>query len=328
MAQPSQSIRFESPLGKYIERMIAEERTKGYRYDANERALLRLDRFLVQSGLNEVRLSKELAQAWMKKRPNERPATQLKRIYGLARLARYLDAHDVESYVPDLRLLPSFVNDFRPRILTREEIRHLLTVADSLPYNPRSPMRHVIMPLLFRVLYSCGLRISEALKLRIKDVDRSKGVFTIYQAKFDKDRLIPLSPGLHERIERYFLIHRADADREDLLFPSPWGGHYDPTTVRRTWLNLLWESGIPYEGKGKGPRIHDLRHTYAVHRLATWHAAGEDLSLLLPVLSVYMGHTGMQGTQHYLRLSAEMYPEVSGRLETDHGHVIPRRAGS
>ena len=328
MPQPSQSIRFESPLGPYIVSMIAEERTKGYRYDENERALMRLDRFLVQSGLNDVRLPKKLAQAWMEKYPNERPATHFKRIYGLARLARYLDAHGVESYVPDLRLLPKFVNDFRPRILTREEIKRILTAADSLSYNPRSPMRHIIMPLLFRVLYGCGLRISEALKLRIKDVDRRKGVFTIRHAKFDKDRLIPLAPGLHERIERYLLIHRADADSGDFLFPSPWDGHYDPTTVRRTWLNLLWESGIPYEGQGKGPRIHDLRHTFAVHRLASWHAAGEDLSLLLPVLSTYLGHTDMQGTQHYLQLSAEMYPEVSGCLEADHGHIIPGRAGA
>lgn len=326
MKEKYRQVVFESPLGKHIENLIASRRAVGYKYDATEMAYGCLDRFLSRSGLREVRLPKELALKWMERRPNEKGTTQLKRISDLRRLGLYLVSHGVEAYVVDPRLFPRMIDTFRPRILTREEMKRFWAVADSMQPSPVSPLLPIVMPLIFRVLYSCGLRLSEALKLKMKDVDCRKGVLAIRQAKFMKDRLVPLDPGLWRKIERYTLVHRCNAGSEDFLFPSPWGGHYYNGTVRRIWQILLYKSSIQYEGKDKGPRIHDLRHTFAVHRLTSWHAAGEDLSVMLPILSTYLGHKGMSGTQRYLHMTAEMYSEMTGRLERDHGLAIPGRA--
>ena len=88
---------------------------------------------------------------------------------------------------------------------------------------------------------------------------------------------------------------------------------------------LLNRAGIPYKGKGLGPRPHDTRHTFAVHCLNNWALSGEDLTAALPVLSRYLGHSGLRGTQKYLQLTAQMYPDITARLENLFGDLIPQR---
>jgi len=326
MKENTRRVVFLSVLGRQIANLVADRRALGYKYDNKEMLFMRLDRFLMESGLDEVRLPKEIVSRWVERNPNESRGNQLKRVLLIRQLALYLVSNGIEAHVPDPRLFPKPASTFRPRILTRDEVRRILKAADSLPKSALSPLYAVTMPLIFRLLYGCGLRVSEVLKLRMKDLDRQKGVLTIRQAKFMKDRLVPVAPGLWSKVENYILIHRFSAGTDDFLFQSPLGGRYAVVSIYGVWRDLLWKSGVVYEGRGKGPRLHDLRHTFAVHRLASWHAAGEDLSTLLPVLSAYLGHVNMRGTQRYLHLAAELYPEMTGRLERDHGHAIPGRA--
>lgn len=88
---------------------------------------------------------------------------------------------------------------------------------------------------------------------------------------------------------------------------------------------LLDRANIPYYGSGKGPRPHDTRHTFAVHCLNNWVLSGDDLTAALPVLSRYLGHNGIRGTQNYLQLTAQMYPDITARLEAQFGELIPQR---
>ena len=183
--------------------------------------------------------------------------------------------------------------------------------------TPISPQRVYVMSLLFRMLYGCGLRVSEALNLVIADVNLEQGVLHIRNSKFGKERLVPMSESLTYCCSKYVSSvghHRKD---ETAFFQTPKGEHYVSHTIHYAWRQTLHYAGISYGGKGKGPRIHDLRHTFAVHCLQKWAEAGEDLNAKLPYLSAYMGHVGLSSTQQYLRLTAEAFPHIVSAMEAN-----------
>jgi integrase len=191
----------------------------------------------------------------------------------------------------------------------------MFAAIDKIHIDPRAPRRHLIMPALFRVLYACGLRVGEALRLRVGDVDLDAGVLTIWQGKFRKDRLVPLSPSLLGYLCRYHAeMGKRAADA--VFFPAPHGGVYSLPAAYTAFRWMLRTAKIPHGGRGEGPRVHDLRHTFAVRRLEAWYREGADLATKLPVLATYLGHESLAGTQRYLQLTAELYHDLAKRLET------------
>jgi integrase len=231
------------------------------------------------------------------------------------------------AYLPPNGMGPrrSFV--FSPRILTHAEMHRIMAAVDALPPSPRSPLRHLILPEVFRLLYGCGFRLGEVLTLKNEDVDLQQGVITVRQGKFGKDRLVPPSIDMVERLRRYDdqLKKRALASRAPgaYFFPStgqaPWHG----STIYHLFRTVLLQSGIAHGGRGKGPRIHDLRHTFAVHRLLRWYEEGADLNAKMPFLVAYLGHKDFTGTQKYLHLTAELFPNLTARMNEQFGGVIP-----
>src|SRR5437868_5231401 len=109
-----------------------------------------------------------------------------------------------------------------------------------------------------------------------------------------------------------------------IFFPGPSGGPFALRTVYTLFRELLLQCGIPHAGRGKGPRIHDYRHLFALHTLRRWYRAGEDLDAKLPLLATYLGHQHLAGTQRYLHLTAEIFPEITARMNAAFGEVIPR----
>jgi integrase/recombinase XerD len=319
------SIRaWHSPVGAFMALFIAEKQACGYGYVAERALLARFDRFLAEQGLREPALPRDLVEQWVAKRPQENPGTQRLR-FGLTRhFATLLTRHGYPAYVPDAHRMPRRRSSFVPYIFTQGEIGRLLQAADALPFRAYSPLRTHMVPALVRLLYSCGLRVSEALHLQVADVDLAVGVLTIHQSKFRKDRLVPLPPALTQRLRQYVAVVGSRSD-EAIFFASPQGSAYHSSPIYKVFRHLLWVSRIPHGGRGQGPRLHDLRHTFAVHRLAQWYRDGADLQAKLPVLATYMGHRTVRGTQRYLQLTAELFPELSSRLDTAYGALIPRR---
>jgi len=176
---------------------------------------------------------------------------------------------------------------------------------------------------MFRILINCGLRTSELINLKMCDIDMNQKIFTILESKFHKSRLVPFSDAVAEALTLYFSKIKPE-NENDLIFRSPiTGGRYHLTIFNSYFREILRRAGIPYGGRGKGPRPHDLRHTFAVHCLNNWTLSGIDLTAALPVLSRYLGHSDISGTQIYLQLTAEMYPDIVSRLQTKFGDLVP-----
>lgn len=315
----------ESPLADIITQYVTERRAIGYRCEEEARLLRRLDRFLAEQRLASAELPRELVRQWLAKTPHEHPRTQAARAGVARQLARFMVDRDLPAYVPPPMKMEIARLDFTPHIFTWEEIHALLACVDRLPVTQRSPQRHLVMPELFRVLYGCGLRISEALKLTVTDVDLGQGVLLLREAKFRKDRLVPVSAGLAERLRCYATAIDRARDLGQAFFSNRNGGHYTKWGVYGIFRRLLREAGISHGGRGRGPRLHDLRHTFAVHRLEDWYRQGADLTAKLPVLSAYMGHQSLAGTQRYLRLTPALFPDVIASVEAVVGAAMPRR---
>lgn len=317
------ACRFVSSLARRFTDFVAEKRAVGYRYASEEYILRALDRHLHAIGHKTQSLPRSIVDAWTAKRAHESAGTHEVRVAIARQLARWLQRHAVESYVPPSLTGPLSKTEFAPRIFTHAEVRRVLASSSRLPADPRAPHRHLVMPALFRVLYGCGLRCGEALRLTRSDVDLARGILTIRQGKFRKERVVPLAPSLLARLRRY-AADMGERPETAIFFPAPHGGSYSLRAPYTTFRRLLRAAGIQHGGRGRGPRVHDLRHTFAVHRLEAWYRDGADLGAKLPLLSAYMGHASIAATQQYLRLTAELFPDVAARMEDMVGRWLPR----
>lgn len=331
MSSNVSQLSFKSSLAPLMEQFVREKRAVGYKYEVGAVVLMHLDRFLAEQAPADDGLSRSAVRRWLAKDPLEGPRTQQARFTAARQFAEFLRRLGHPAYVPDGSLRAKGETSFQPHIFTHAEVRALLHEVDRLPPISWSPVRHLVMPEIFRLLYGCGFRVGEVVNLRIDDVDLNRGVLTVREGKFGKDRLVPPALPLVERLRSYDAAvsavvgpRRGDAS----FFPSALGEPYRVGAVYTVFRQLLYRSGIPHRGEGKGPRVHDLRHSFAVHTMLRWYREGADLDAKLPVLSTYMGHLSLLGTERYLHLTAELFPEVAVRVNAAFGDIIPRSVPS
>ena len=306
------TIQSAKPLSKWCEDYIAFKRASGIKADKECQVLQRFVLFAEQWEPGVTTVTKEAAGRWETMSPEETPANQQHRKEVVRRFAEYLLSRGIEAFVyPKFRYVPT---NFTPYIFTNEELSRFFTACD----NTLTPnlTRSDVTSLIFRMLYACGMRVSEATNLKVRDVDFEQGVIRINDAKFDKERLLPVDDMLLIQMKRYskkLTFSGVDSP----FFPNPQKRHYTPGGIYSMFRERLWAAGISHGGKGSGPRVHDLRHTFAVHCLRRAVLNGDDLSVMLKYLSVYMGHTNTLSTQAYLRLTADMYPNIVCKMEKD-----------
>jgi len=326
MATPHKLVTFagNSSLAPLMAQLVQEKRACGYRYDEYVWGLRRFDTYLCRQGLQRVELPKAIFSPWLDKQAHETSKTQHARVNLVRQLALYMQRLGLPADLPDPGAGAKPSRSFVARILTHDEIRRLLDAVDQLEPKASTHLRHIVLPELLRVLYGCGLRLEEALNLRIRDVDLIQGVLRINDTKFRKDRLVPPARPLVARLQKYAAtLGPLPADAH--FFPSPRNGALCSSGVYRNFRDLLHRCHIGHGGRGEGPRLHDLRHTFAVHTLLRWYREGADLQARLPVLATYLGHSSIDGTQGYLQMTAELYPEIVSRSDAAFGDVIPRR---
>lgn len=315
----SRIYEWKSDLKDLLRTFIREKRMTNFKYKNQARELERFDAYYHYNGYGGIRLTKPMLDCFIYGE-FERSCTHYKKEILMRDFAEFLGRHGYQVYIPLTKSAPQKRSSHIPYIFTQKQLYKFFMEVDSYPLEETNN-RNVLDPVLFRLLYGSGLRVSEALNLQLKDIDLEQEVLVIRHAKNNKDRLVPIAQSLAKRIQ--FLLdtyHRFSTDTS-FLFPSMTGNITDKSTVYRRFRDYLLMADIPHTSAG--PRVHDIRHTFAVGCLKKWVLSGTELLNVLPYLAAYMGHTDFRATQYYLRLTADLYPDLIGRTEAEFGYVIP-----
>lgn len=318
---------FWSVFAPHISDFISLKRSLGYKYQEEERILYTFDRFILDQGHTSPGLTKEIFDKWADGHHNEAELTIYSKIKIVKQLAEYLRDQNIKTYVPQLPKYPG--NTFIPYIYSHEEINALFRACDSLRMKCRNVYSCLlIMPCLLRLLYGTGIRISEALSLKNKDVNINDRYLILKDTKNLKDRLVPVSSSLNtvckDYLEQRNMLPLSGLRRENgPFFVSLNGGVCKHVAVHRWFRKVLVLAGIPFTGNRKGPRIHDLRHTFACHSFLKLSDDGVDLYCSWPYLSTYLGHQSLESTEQYIRLTTQMYPELLKDTDGLYVDVLP-----
>lgn len=310
-------------LADIVAQYIEEKRAIGFNYSKNEQVLKRVINLADQLGYSGVRLDRELVRVWCTKTSYETESNHQHRISILRGLAEYMSRLGYPAYIYLDKPYKSYGSTYQPHIFTNEELSKLFLASENLINTSPYPFRSRQYVLILKMLYSTGMRSSELMHLKKDDVDLQSGILHIQEAKFNKERFIPLDHEMLQQSRDYDTYIRSFVKwggSEYFFFNSE--GHM-LKDIYHPFRKILRMAGISHGGRGSGPRVHDLRHTFAVHCLRNWVRAGKDLTVCLPYLSVYMGHSGIRSSQYYLRLTAELYPDIVKALDNDYGWIIP-----
>ncbi len=313
---------FTGQLAPYMSSFLAEKRALGFKYHEQERMLHVLDH--MSGGYDcSTGLPKELCEAFVQRQPNWRQATQEGRVSLIRKFAEYLFRNGIPAHMVEYSCANNLHEDFKPYIFTHSQIKDLFSAADRIHPTPQNS--HIFYPVILRVQYGCGLRISETLGLRMRDVDMGSKVLHVINAKNNRDRDVPFSGSAAEYLKWYSSkIHPVYAP-DDFFFKSRRGtGHYEKTAVNHYFRDILFECGIMHGSKGGGgPHLHNLRHTFCVHSLESMLRNGIPHQAALPLLMTYMGHASLSATGRYLKLTAEAFPDLVDRVNAAYADIIP-----
>jgi integrase len=247
------------------------------------------------------------------------PETWYRRMAKLRRFVRYLQQFEPQTEIPEESIFGHEPARLAPHIYREKEIVELLAAARKL--GPRGHLRSATFETLFGLLASTGLRVSEAIHLRDADVDLKRRMLTVRQTKFAKSRQLPLHPSTVEALARY---RRERLRHVPTIADPPFfigsrgrrlGQPLGERQVHRVFNALRDSLDWANRGTHAAPRLHDLRHTFAVRRLVRWHREGTDVDQMMLALSTYLGHTKISHTYWYLSAVPELMALAGGKFE-------------
>jgi len=309
----------QTPLAARIEEYLALRQRLGYRLVSQAKFLRSFARFAAREG-HQGPLTVDLATRWALSTRSRSPDQPAWRLRVVRVFARHLIAFEPDTEVPPADLVHRSWRRKPPHIYSDAEIDALLRGAASL--RPRHGLRRHTFVALFSLLASTGMRVSEALDLRCRDADLRRGVLTIRGAKFGKSRLVPLHPSAVGPLRRYARLRDrcAHAPRSKFFFRTDHAGHLKAGAVDATFATLRRHLGWTEEGRARRPRIHDLRHTFAVRRLLRWYQEGVEIDRKMLHLVTYLGHVDVSGTYWYLTAVPELMALAAQRFEQSSHH--------
>jgi integrase len=305
---------FRSKLANDLEAFLAFKRSRGCKYVRAEKWLRAFDRFLYEhaGAAKEIRVD-EVICAWLGRNADRSAVTVANELIVIRKFCEFRRRRDPKAFVPAAKWTPqSSESEFKPFIFTDKEIARLLRLAAKLD---RPLFRAALYRALVLVLYCTGIRIGEALRLRLRDVDLTRDVLFITESK-GRARWVPFHRSLGRELRAYLKARctYSPATEDHRFFVGSDGVHLPFNTASDAVRTLFRRAGIKPSTGRIGPRLHDLRHTFAVHRLARWHRARLDVQARLPLLSVYLGHESILGTEKYLTATPELMQLAARRL--------------
>jgi integrase len=259
---------------------------------------------------SENRLTEKICLAWAVRGEAEGNDSFRNRLMPVREFAKYLLRTGEAAYILPADFVKRSARPV-PYIYSETEVANLWSYFDNLKPLKLHPMRHIEIPAIMRILYCCGLRPCEALKLRVQDVDLNKGKLYIMESKGYKDRSVMMSDDVTEYCRGYNTQASVIMPNRKLFFPNVKGEKYSATWLLKPFRAAKKACAIGQSGNCV-PRVYDLRHTFATHRLYKWMKEGKDITAKLPYLSAYMGHTELSDTLYYIHMVPGLFEMMSG----------------
>ena len=319
------TARFASPLGPHLVAYLQVMRAVGRRYERVEAILRNLDRFAATGPAGEVVLTREFLGRWLASAPHLAPGTLRAHVSAARGFCRYLARVEPRTEIPDRSLAPARLPQVRPHVFDLAELRALVAAAGRLPAR-RWPLAPATSRTLLLVLYASGLRVGEALRLTIRDVDLDAGTLFVAETKSFKSRWVPVSTSLAAELATYLAARTAavgGASPDDPFFINSRGTRCSYSRIWRLFRRLVREAGLEAALSRSGSvRLHHLRHTFATHCVLRWYRDGSDVGARLPLLATYLGHASVLATHVYLAATPELLGAASERFERAYGALV------
>jgi integrase len=304
-------LEFNSIFADELAAYLRHREVNGLDNSGANTQMKRLDRFFA-AHCKDKRFSKEHADKWQERLPDESPSGHYIRINFSKRFFLYLFPQGYEIFLFDDARNPP--KTFSAHIYTGDEIQRYFAAVDT--YDSSGNLYHKVQfPILFRLFYCCGTRITETLMIRKKDVDLEEGIILLSETKNRKERYVVLSEGLLDLMRQFANKTFYRLHEEDFIFQNYKGKRLYRDSIYEAHRMILAKAGIPYRGDGAGPRAHDWRHTFAVNAFKRMADSGMDMYVALPILSTYLGHGTIMATERYLKMTLELFPEIRDMME-------------
>ena len=301
---------FQSAFRDKEEAFLLFKEDFGRSYTTQSKYLLDFDRFCHERYPEENNLTEEIVMLWSVIRPTETSNGYVTRISVIRQFGKYLSMMGESAFILPLGLRGGDMPQM-PYVFSRKGLTDFFEFADNIPREYRSPVRHLIAPVMFRYMYCCGLRPGEARRLRQEDIDLATGKIFIRESKHYREREIYALEDLMSLTTEYLHELHMIFPNAEALFPDRKGGYmsYD---VQQNLFTLCRDRGGVSGSGTKAPNLYSFRHSFATHRIYQWQKDGNDIGSMIPALSSYMGHTSYQHTLYYLHFVPELFNDWSG----------------
>ncbi|MHB8506560.1 MAG: tyrosine-type recombinase/integrase [Acidimicrobiales bacterium] len=299
-----------SALDQAVGDYLHVRRALGYKLAQHGRQLPDFVAYMETAGASTI--TTELAVAWATQPTGCSPVRWAQRLAMVRGFARHLQALDPETEVPPLGVLPYRCRRVAPYLYSDADVAALMDATGTV----RSPQRAATYETMIGLLAVTGMRLGEAVRLDRDHIDWDEGVVTVWNSKFRKSRAVPLHPSSLDALRRYAQLRNQSFPhpKSPSFFVSTIGTRLDIGEIHHVFPRLVLKAGLEHSGFRR-PRLHDLRHRFAVQTLLGWYRAGVDVQANMPLLSTFLGHSNPENTYWYLSAVPELLFLASGRLE-------------
>jgi integrase len=304
-------------------RYIRHQRALGLQFRRQTYVLRRLARFLTEP----EELDGERFEAWMRSLRHTSGTSRRGDALVIRKFCLYRRRTEPDCFVPDPLYFPRRVQPIAPVILGPAEIARMLETIEAWPPNTQHPLYKLTYRIALILLYTTGMRRGELARLTLADVDLKSRTLRIRESKFHKTRIVPISSSAARELRRYLVLRLAPP--WDVSIDAPLLGDQHGSAHFRAYapgalshgLHKLFRDAQVRDPHGRHPRVHDLRHSFAVQALLRWYRAGVDVQAKLPQLSMYLGHVSIVSTAYYLHFNPEIAAAAHRRFARHFGYL-------
>lgn len=317
-----------SPWKKHLDEFYKYRQLCGIKSEKDETYIFLFDRYYLSLGIETLEFNRDIVEGYVQLRPGERITNQLHRATFCRQFAKYIFKNDLLSnvyIVPPLCLKGEAI--YIPYIYSKLELHNIVKYLDNYTSTAGTMGRFNLLPntinsvsTVIKILISTGMRCGEVINLKLSNVDLENKLFIIEKAKNDNQRIVPFSNSLKQVLLGYIDKTPFRINKEEFLFQIDYGIQISRTTLHKYFYNALKNCGIPHI-RGKGPRIHDFRHTFAVMSLTQLQHNEVNVNLSLSYLSTYLGHKSIKETQKYIWMTPSLFEDVKKNMQ-DYSNFI------